>query len=79
LLISIWNEFMFAVILGNTAAVTVTRRIGFINSPTTIGAAQPPYTLQAAAGILAVLPCVILLFAFHRRISAGLTEGYVKG
>ncbi|HVA86694.1 MAG TPA: ABC transporter permease subunit, partial [Candidatus Saccharimonadales bacterium] len=79
LLISIWNEFMFAVILGNTAAVTVTRRIGFINSPTTIGAAQPPYTLQAAAGILAVLPCVILLFLFHRRITAGLTEGYVKG
>lgn len=79
LLILTWNEFMFAVILGNTAAVTVTRRIGFINSPTTVGAAQPPYTLQAAAGVLAVLPCVILVFLFFRRITAGLTEGYVKG
>jgi multiple sugar transport system permease protein len=79
LIILTWNEFMFAVVLGNTQAVTVTRRIGFINSPTTVGAAQPPYTLQAAAGVIAVLPCVILVFLFFRRISAGLTEGYVKG
>jgi multiple sugar transport system permease protein len=78
LLISTWNEFLFAVILGDTGAVTVTRRIGFIDSPTSVSA-QPAYTLQAAAGILAVLPCVILVFLFHRRISAGLTEGYVKG
>ena len=56
----------------------MTRRIGFIDSPTSVSA-QPPYTLQAAAGVLAVLPCVILVFLFHRRISAGLTEGYVKG
>jgi len=78
LLISTWNEFLFAVVLGDTGAVTVTRRIGFIDSPTSVSA-QPPYTLQAAAGILAVIPCVILVFMFHRRISAGLTEGYVKG
>jgi multiple sugar transport system permease protein len=78
LLISTWNEFLFAVILGDTGAVTVTRRIGFIDSPTSVSA-EPPYTLQAAAGVLAVLPCVILVFLFHRRISAGLTEGYVKG
>jgi multiple sugar transport system permease protein len=78
LLISTWNEFLFAVILGDTGAVTVTRRIGFINSPTSVSA-EPPYTLQAAAGVLAVLPCVILVILFHRRISAGLTEGYVKG
>ena len=49
LLISTWNEFLFAVILGDTGAVTVTRRIGFIDSPTSVSA-QPPYTLQAAAG-----------------------------
>ena len=36
-------------------------------------------TLQAAAGVLAVLPCVLLVLIFHRRISSGLTEGYVKG
>ncbi len=78
LLISTWNEFLFAVILGDTGAVTVTRRIGFIDSPTSISA-QPPYTLQAAAGILAVVPCVILVILFHRRIGTGLTEGYIKG
>lgn len=78
LLISTWNEFLFAVILGDTSAVTVTRRIGFIDSPTSISA-QPPYTLQAAAGILAVVPCVILVILFHRRIGTGLTEGYIKG
>lgn len=78
LLIDTWNNFLFAVILGDTGAVTVTRRIGFIDSPTSVSA-QPPYTLQAAAGVLAVLPCVILVFLFYRRISAGLTEGYVKG
>ena len=78
LLIDTWNNFLFAVILGDTGAVTVTRRIGFIDSPTSVSA-QPAYTLQAAAGIVAVLPCVILVFLFHRRISAGLTEGYVKG
>jgi ABC-type sugar transport system permease subunit len=78
LLISTWNEFLFAVILGDTGAVTVTRRIGFIDSPTSISA-QPPYTLQAAAGILAVVPCVILVVLFHRRIGAGLTEAYIKG
>jgi multiple sugar transport system permease protein len=78
LLISTWNEFLFAVVLGDTGAVTVTRRIGFIDSPTSVSA-QPAYTLQAAAGILAVIPCVLLVIFFHRRISAGLTEGYVKG
>ena len=69
---------LFAVILGDTGAVTVTRRIGFIDSPTSVSA-QPPYTLQAAAGVLAVIPCVILVILFHRRIGAGLTEGYIKG
>ena len=78
LLISTWNEFLFAVILGDTGAVTVTRRIGFINSPTSVSA-EPPYTLQAAAGVIAALPCIVLVVLFHRRISAGLTEGYVKG
>ena len=78
LLISTWNEFLFAVILGDTGAVTVTRRIGFIDSPTSVSA-EPPYTLQAAAGGLAALPCILLVFLFHRRISSGLTEGYVKG
>jgi multiple sugar transport system permease protein len=78
LMISVWNEFLFAVVLGSHGAVTVTRRIGYINSPTGIGG-DPPYTYQAAAGVVAVLPVVILVILFHRRISAGLTESYLKG
>ena len=78
LLISTWNEFLFAVILGDQGAVTLTRRIGFIDTPTGVSA-TPPYTFQAAAGVLAVLPCVIFVILFHRRIRAGLTEGFMKG
>jgi ABC-type glycerol-3-phosphate transport system permease component len=78
LLISTWNEFLFAVILGDQGAVTLTRRIGFIDAPTGVSA-TPPYTFQAAAGVLAVLPCVIFVVLFHRRIRAGLTEGFMKG
>jgi multiple sugar transport system permease protein len=77
LLIGTWNEFLFAVILGNEETVTVTRRIGFIDAIGPSGV--PPYTVQAAAGVLAILPCLVLVFLFHRRIVAGLTEGYVKG
>ena len=78
LLISTWNEFLFAVILGDQGAVTLTRRIGFIDTPTGVSA-TPPYTFQAAAGVVAVLPCVIFVILFHRRIRAGLTEGFMKG
>jgi ABC-type sugar transport system permease subunit len=78
LLISVWNEFLFAVVLGNQGAVTVTRRIGYINSPSGLSG-EPPYTYQAAAGIVAVLPVIVLVILFHRRIRSGLTEGYLKG
>jgi ABC-type sugar transport system permease subunit len=78
LLISVWNEFLFAVVLGNHGAVTITRRIGYINSPTGIGG-EPPYTYQAAAGIVAVLPVILLVMFFHRRISSGLADSYLKG
>jgi ABC-type sugar transport system permease subunit len=78
LLISVWNEFLFAVVLGNHGAVTITRRIGYINSPTGIGG-EPPYTYQAAAGIVAVLPVILLVIFFHRRISSGLADSYLKG
>lgn len=79
LLISTWNEFLFAVVLGSHDTVTVTRRIGFINSPFQGIAGEPPYDVQAAAGMVAVLPCLILVALFHRRIGSALTEGYMKG
>ena len=77
-LIGTWNEFLFAVVLGDHNAVTMTRRISQIQ---VIGSAGgvPPFTLAAAAGILVALPCLLLVLIFHRRIVKGLTEGYVKG
>lgn len=77
-LVGTWNEFLFAVILGDREAVTVTRRIGFVEA--VVGPdGPPPFTLTAAAGIVAFLPCLILVVLFYRRLIAGLSQGYVKG
>ena len=77
-LIAIWNEFTFAVILGSKNTVTLTRLIGFIDGPA--GAqGPPPFTVLAAAGIIAIAPCLALVILFHRRVVAGITEGFVKG
>jgi multiple sugar transport system permease protein len=81
LLIGTWNEFLFAVVLGQRDAITITRRIVSTNSfgfGETLNQTPPPNML-ASAGIVAVLPCLILVLLFHRRIIAGLTEGLVKG
>jgi len=78
LLISAWNEFLFAVVLGFSKAVTVTRQIGFIETPHSMGNSYP-YAELAAGGFLAVIPCLLLVVFFQRRVVAGLTQGYVKG
>lgn len=78
LLIGTWNEFLFAVTIGDKNVVTVTRRIGYLDAfagPTN----HIPFTLEAAAGIIAILPCLLLVLAFHRRLVAGLSQGFVKG
>ena len=78
LLIGTWNEFLFAVTIGDKNVVTVTRRIGFLDAvagPTN----HIPFTLEAAAGIIAILPCLLLVLAFHRRLVQGLSQGFVKG
>jgi ABC-type sugar transport system permease subunit len=78
LLIGVWNEFLFAVVLGDRNAVTVTRRISQTQAILP-GAGVPPFTVEAAAGILVALPCIVLVALFHRRVFAGLTQGFVKG
>jgi multiple sugar transport system permease protein len=79
ILIGTWNEFLFAVILGDRKAVTITRLITSITEfPTTVNQSPPP-NLLAAGAIVAVVPCVVLVMLFHRRIITGLTEGFVKG
>jgi ABC-type sugar transport system permease subunit len=79
MLIGTWNEFLFAVILGNHNAVTITRLVTVITAfPYRVNESPPP-DLLAAGGIIAVVPCLILVLLFHRRIISGLTEGLVKG
>ncbi len=79
ILIGTWNEFLFAVILGNRNAVTITRLItGIQNYPSPVNQTPPP-NLLAAAAMVAVIPCLLLVMLFHRRIITGLTEGFVKG
>ncbi len=81
LLIGTWNEFLFAVVLGQRDTITITRRIVSTNNfgfGETLNQTPPPNML-ASAGIVAVLPCLLLVLLFHRRIIAGLTEGLVKG
>ncbi|MBX3029014.1 MAG: ABC transporter permease subunit [Chloroflexi bacterium] len=78
LLVGTWNEFLFAVMLGDRNAVTVTRLIGFVQA--TVGPeGPPPFTLVAAAGVTAFLPCLVLVVVFFRRLMSGLSQGYVKG
>lgn len=79
ILIGTWNEFLFAVILGNQNAVTITRLItGIQNFPGALNQ-QPPPNLLAAAAMVAVIPCLALVLLFHRRIISGLSGGFVKG
>jgi ABC-type glycerol-3-phosphate transport system permease component len=72
------------VILGDRNAVTITRRISFTESfnklSQTISSLNvpPPAHVIATAGVMAVLPCLLLVLLFHRRIISGLTEGFVK-
>ena len=73
ILIGTWNEFLFAVVLGNQNAVTISRRIIGLNSFDFHGALNenPPPNLLASSGMIAVLPCLLLVLLFHRRIIAG--------
>jgi ABC-type sugar transport system permease subunit len=79
ILIGTWNEFLFAVILGDHNAVTITRLITSITEfPYRLNESPPP-NLLAAGAMVAVIPCLVLVMLFHRRIITGLTEGFVKG
>jgi multiple sugar transport system permease protein len=80
LLIGTWNEFLFAVILGNHNAVTITRLITSIEALPALSSQESlPPNLLAAGAMVAVIPCLLLVLLFHRRVITGLTEGLVKG
>jgi len=70
-----WNEFVFALILtqnitSQTLPIVIT---GFVLDFTT------SFSFVNAAGVIAIIPPVILAMLFQRYIVSGLTAGAVKG
>jgi multiple sugar transport system permease protein len=76
--IASWNEFIFALILAQDVdSMTITYVIAQIFGVILYGPQN--YGTLFAAGIVAILPPVILAFVFQRFLVQGLTAGSVKG
>lgn len=75
--ISAWNEYLLSSLLSdgkpNVAPVTVA-----IANFTGSQPHQEPYTAVMAAGVVVVVPLVIMVLLFQRRIISGLTAGALK-
>jgi multiple sugar transport system permease protein len=70
-----WNEFLFALMFTQTtASQTLPIVVATFTSDFTIS-----FSFMNAAGVVAVIPPVILALAFERYLVAGLTAGAVKG
>lgn len=70
-----WNEFLLALMFTQTAASqTLPIIVAGITSDFTVS-----FSFLNAAGVLAVLPPVVLAVIFERYIVSGLTAGAVKG
>ena len=74
--ISSWNEFLISSQLSSDRTQPVTVAIA---SFTGTQPHQEPYTAIMAAGTIVVVPLIVLVLIFQRRIVAGLTAGGVKG
>jgi len=70
-----WNEFMFALFLTSTKA-TKTIPVVAANFATDF---NTQYTVMAAAGVLAVVPPLVLALIFQRKLVQGMAAGSVKG
>lgn len=68
-----WNEFLFALILTSQKAKTVI--IGLVS---VVGERGVPWELMSAAGLIVMVPMLILAFAIRRYFVEGLTMGAVK-
>jgi multiple sugar transport system permease protein len=68
-----WNEFLLALLLTDTRAVTVPVQISKM-----ILAYQVLWGELSAAGVIALIPLVVVVFALQRYIVRGLTLGAVK-
>jgi multiple sugar transport system permease protein len=70
-----WNEFMFALFMTSTIA-SQTIPVIAANFATDLNV---QFTLMAAAGVVAVVPPLLLVLLFQRLIVQGLAAGSVKG
>lgn len=72
-----WNEFLFAITLTSTPeARTVPAAIAFFTGSVKF---EVPLGTISAASVLVMIPLVVLVLLFQRRIVEGLTAGAVKG
>jgi multiple sugar transport system permease protein len=69
-----WNEFLFAVLLGGKRVQTVT-----VHMFNYVGIEQTQWAMLSAAGIIAMLPVIVIGLAGQKHIVKGLTIGAVKG
>jgi trehalose/maltose transport system permease protein len=76
--IGAWNEYLFALTFTSVTPEARTLPVVIANFPAQI-ARQEPFGEIMAAGIVASIPLIVLVFVFQRRIVAGLTAGAVKG
>jgi len=70
-----WNEFMFALFMTSTKAAK-TMPVVAANFATDM---NTQFTLMASAGVLAVIPPLVLVLIFQRLIVQGMSAGSVKG
>ena len=72
-----WNEFLFAITLTSTDdARTVPAAIAFFTGSVKF---EEPIGTISAASVVVMIPLVVLVLIFQKRIVAGLTAGAVKG
>jgi multiple sugar transport system permease protein len=69
-----WNEFLFAVLLGGKHVQTVT-----VHMFNYVGIEQTQWAKLSAAGIIAMIPVIVIGLAGQKHIVKGLTIGAVKG
>ena len=69
-----WNEFLFALLLTRRAVRTLTVMV-----PSLVGGHEILWGEIAAAGIVAIIPGVVLALLLQRYLIRGLTLGAVKG
>jgi multiple sugar transport system permease protein len=68
-----WNEFLYALLLTSRNSRTVI--VGLVN---VVGERDVPWEQMSAAGILVMVPMLIMAFAIRRYFVEGMTMGAVK-